>query len=250
MILRPSAFPVRGILLDIEGTTTPIAFVTQVLFPFVRTHMPDFLERQVDSEGVRADLARLLEEHAVDARRDPSVPRWRDDPVEARADSALAYANWLMDRDRKSTGLKSIQGRIWFEGYRDGRLRGQVFPDVPPALERWQRNGLDVRIFSSGSVLAQQLLFGHSEAGDLTRFLHGYFDTTTGSKTEIASYRSIADSIGIPPPEILFISDTATELDAARSAGLSTLMSIRPGNSPQRPGHRHPTTASFAGIAP
>jgi enolase-phosphatase E1 len=149
-----------------------------------------------------------------------------------------------MDQDRKSTALKNIQGRIWLEGYQRGELRGEVFPDVPPALERWHQKNIDIRIFSSGSVLAQRLLFSTTMAGDLTKFLNGYFDTTTGPKTDPASYRQIAKNFGVPASGILFISDVTRELDAARQAGMKTLLCIRPGNHPQ-PLHDHSTIMSF-----
>src|SRR5207249_44195 len=167
------------------------------------------------------------------------------DPAEA----AVAYAHWLMDRDRKSTALKSLQGKIWQQGYLDGTLRGRVFPDVAPALKRWHQGGIDVRIFSSGSVLAQQLLFAHSEAGDLTRFLRGYFDTTTGPKTSGESYRRIAQAFGLGPARLLYVSDVADELDAAAAAGLQTLLCVRPGNRPQA-SRGHETVSGFAEILP
>jgi 2,3-diketo-5-methylthio-1-phosphopentane phosphatase len=138
-----------------------------------------------------------------------------------------------MDQDRKSTALKDLQGRIWQEGYRRGELQGAVFEDVPAALERWHREGVDVRIYSSGSVLAQKLIFSTTPYSDLTRFLKGYFDTTTGPKAEASSYAKIASAFGLPPSEILFISDVTRELDAAASAGFDVLLSIRPGNHSQ-----------------
>src|SRR5438876_6045398 len=163
--------PIKGILLDIEGTTTPISFVVDVLFPFARKHAADYSRR--------ADLSDLKREYDEDVRENRNPPAWFPEPV--------AYIHWLMDQDRKSTALKNIQGRIWLNGYENGELRGEVFPDVPPALERWRRNQIDVRIFSSGSVLAQRLLFSTTSAGDLTSYLNGYFDTTTGPKNDAAS---------------------------------------------------------------
>jgi enolase-phosphatase E1 len=132
-----------------------------------------------------------------------------------------------MDRDRKSTGLKSLQGKIWEEGYRAGDLRGEVYPDVPPALERWRRQGTDIAIFSSGSVQAQRSLFGHTTAGDLTRFIRSYFDTTTGPKTAPESYLQIAAALDRPPSEVLFLSDVGAELDAASAAGMETALCVR-----------------------
>lgn len=221
----------RGILLDIEGTTTPIAFVYDVLFPYARRHMAAYLSH--------ADLRDLKSEHDEDIRRGQNPPPWSSGPE--------AYVFWLMDQDRKSTALKRIQGEIWLEGYKCGELRSEVFPDVPPALKRWHQDGIDVRIFSSGSVLAQRLLFSGTKEGDLTRFLNGYFDTTAGAKNEPESYTRIADAFGLPAPEILFISDVTRELDAARLAGMQTLLCLRPGNHSQPP-HDHRTISTFLDI--
>lgn len=213
---------VRGILLDIEGTTTPIAFVHEVLFSYARTHARDFLRNNQDSDDVRADIALLREEQAADKSNNLEPP-----------ESIAEYVDWLIDRDRKSTGLKSLQGKIWRQGYLAGSLKSQVFADVAPAFERWRAAGLKITIFSSGSVLAQQLLFAHTDAGDLTKFIDGYFDTNVGKKGEAESYRKIAISMDLKPSEILFISDVVAELEAATEAGMKTLLSIRPGNSPQ-----------------
>ena len=223
---------IRGILLDIEGTTTRIAFVYDVLFPFARRNIAEYLKD--------ADVSGLKREYDEDVRRGAQPPPWSAEPA--------AYIYWLMDQDRKSTALKNIQGKIWQEGYESGELHGEVFPDVPPALERWQRNQIDVRIFSSGSVLAQRLLFSSTAAGDLTRFLRGYFDTTTGPKNDPASYTTIAHSFGIPLPQILFISDVTRELDAARTAGMQTRLCFRPGNHPQPP-HSHQAITTFDTIS-
>jgi enolase-phosphatase E1 len=153
--------------------------------------------------------------------------------------------NWLIDRDRKSTGLKSLQGKIWKQGYSDGTLKAQLFADVRPALERWRRAGLKISIFSSGSSLAQKLLFAHTEAGDLTRFIDNYFDTTVGSKTDAASYRQIASALSLPAQEILFISDVVPELEAAGAAGMRTLLCVRPGNDSQHLAERYPQIRDF-----
>jgi enolase-phosphatase E1 len=144
-----------------------------------------------------------------------------------------------MDRDRKSTGLKSLQGKIWEEGYRAGDLRSVVYPDVPPALERWRRQGIDIAIYSSGSVQAQRSLFTNTAAGDLTRFIRAYFDTTTGPKTAPQSYARIAAALGRSPSEVLFLSDVGAELDAALTAGMRTALCVRtPGSAP--PAGAHP----------
>jgi len=212
---------VRGILLDIEGTTTSIAFVHEVLFSYARAHARDFLTQ--DSDEVRADIALLREEHAADKSNNLQPP-----------ESIPDYIDWLIDRDRKSTALKSLQGKIWRQGYLDGSLKSQVFADVAPAFERWRAAGLKIGIFSSGSVLAQQLLFAHTDAGDLTGFIDDYFDTNVGKKGDAESYRKIATAMDLEPSEILFISDVVAELEAAQESGMRTLLSIRPGNSPQK----------------
>jgi enolase-phosphatase E1 len=149
-----------------------------------------------------------------------------------------------MDRDRKSTALKALQGRIWDEGFRAGLLRAPVYPDVAPALGRWNAGGVEACIFSSGSVLAQRLVFGHSSAGDLTPLLAAFFDTTTGPKREPDSYRSIAAVRGRAPTDWLFLSDTAEELDAARAAGMQTALVVRPGAA-ERAVTAHPVVRSF-----
>ena len=138
-----------------------------------------------------------------------------------------------MDQDRKSTGLKSLQGRIWEEGYGSGELKGELYPDVVPAMERWRTQGIDVAIFSSGSVQAQRSLFRNSTAGDLTRFIRAYFDTTTGPKREPESYARIAAALEHSPEDVLFVSDIGAELDAARTAGMRTALCVRgSGNNP------------------
>jgi enolase-phosphatase E1 len=234
----------RAILLDIEGTTTPVDFVYQVLFPYARRRLRDFLTEQADAPEVRADRARLSDERAQDERHGLAPPAWRDDP-----ESAVAYLSWLMDRDRKSTALKSIQGKIWEAGYLNGELLSEVFPDVPAAFARWSRQQKVIAIFSSGSVLAQKLLFAHTTAGDLTRYLRAYFDTTTGPKKEAASYEQIAAALALPPAAILFLSDVTAELNAAKSAGMSTALCLRPGNAPAEPG-AHPVIRTFDEISP
>jgi enolase-phosphatase E1 len=230
----------RGILLDIEGTTTPIAFVHDVLFSYARGHAREFLASNFESEEVRADVALLREEHALDASNEAHPPL-----LNSEIDSIAAYIDWLIAQDRKSTGLKSLQGKIWRQGYLDGSLKSQVYADVAPALERWHAAGLSINIFSSGSVLAQQLLFAHTEAGDLTRFIDNYFDTNIGKKGEADSYRRIALETGLAANEIIFISDVVTELNAASEAEMKTLLSIRPGNPPQPDAERYQSIHTF-----
>jgi enolase-phosphatase E1 len=233
---------VRGILLDIEGTTTPIAFVHEVLFSYARAHVREFLEKNVAAEDVGADIALLRDEHATDVADAPPLARGSE------IESIAAYVEWLIAVDRKSTGLKSLQGKIWRQGYLDGSLKSQVFADVAPAFKRWRDLGLRISIFSSGSVLAQQLLFAHTEAGDLTPFIESYFDTNVGKKGEAESYRRIAEAMGFPAREILFVSDVVAELDAANEAGMKPVLSIRPGNEPQQNAERYNSIRTFDSI--
>jgi enolase-phosphatase E1 len=204
-----------------------VAFVYEVLFPFARRHVRSYLERHAGEPEVRGELLRLREEHAADERARLAAPPWRDStPAEALA-SWVAYLHWLMDQDRKSTALKAIQGHVWQDGFERGELRGQVYRDVPRAFARWRVQGREIAIFSSGSVLAQKLLFRHSEHGDLTPFIRAYFDTTTGAKRERASYERIAAALARAPCEILFLSDAAEELAAASAAGMATALCVR-----------------------
>ncbi len=224
---------IGAVLLDIEGTTTPLDYVHKTLFGYARARAAAFLERRWDDPDVRGDVARLNAEHLIESP-EPSLPLWRDNPR-----GVAMYLHWLMERDGKSTGLKSLQGKIWEEGYRSGELKGEVYPDVPPALERWRNQGIVIAIFSSGSVQAQQSLFQNSNAGDLSPFFRAYFDTTTGPKKEPRSYTRIAQALKCRPARVLFISDVLAELDAARTAGMQTALCVRnPADAPADGAHQ------------
>ena len=231
------------ILLDIEGTTTPIAFVTSTLVPYARAHIRSYLERNGDSSQYTTFLEAFRREHAADAQARQPVPPWTGSGLAARA-SVEAYAEWLMSHDRKSPALKELQGYIWEEGYKSGDLVAPVYPDVAPAFDRWRAAGEAIAIFSSGSVLAQRWLFRCSTAGDLTPYVQWYFDTGTGPKRDPASYARIARETSQSPGDILFISDVVAELDAARVTGMRTRLSLRPGNPPQAETD-HQTITSF-----
>ena len=222
----PDTEGVRAFLLDIEGTTTPVAFVYDVLFPYARRALPAFLRAHAEDPEVRDALRLLRDEHRADAESGVSPPAWSGEDDLA---PALAYLGWLMDADRKSTALKALQGLVWQEGFRRGDLTGEVYPDVPPALARWRRQGRRIFIYSSGSVLAQRLLFSRTAAGDLTPLLHGYFDTTTGPKKEPGSYLRIARDVSLDAAAILFVSDSADEVMAALAAGLRAALCARDG---------------------
>ena len=218
---------VAVVLLDIEGTTTPIDFVYKTLFPFAREQMGSFLQKHFDSETVSGAIELLKADH--DAETAVDVPAWKPN-----AEAASRYALWLMDQDRKATGLKALQGLIWKAGYASGELKSTLYDDVEPAIRRWTSSGTRVCIYSSGSVLAQKLLFAHTIAGDLTGFLSGYFDTTTGPKREAHSYQNIAEALQVQPSEILFLSDSVPELDAASEAGCLVGLAVRD-DAPENP---------------
>ena len=213
--------------MDIEGTTTSVDFVFQVLFPFARGDLKDFIRKTLSSQELRADIDFLRREHRQDAEAGLTPPSWDEQSDDSLIGSLVAYLGWLMERDRKSTPLKSIQGRIWEAGYLAGKLKGHVYPDVLPAFDRWRRRSKTICIFSSGSSLAQRLLFQYSTVGDLTPYIERYFDTRIGSKKESQSYGRLAAELGCNPSDVLFISDVREELDAAHRAGMKTALCVR-----------------------
>ena len=245
----PSESPaIRIILLDIEGTTTPVDFVFRTLFGYARNNLSVFLHKAVDTREVRACVAGLKAQHTVDEREGKAPPEWRTAAPETEIDSAARYGLWLMDRDSKAGALKSLQGLIWQEGYRSGTLRGEVYPDVPPAFDRWRRKGLEISIYSSGSTLAQQMLFRSTKFGDLTPSIKSFFDTRAGAKRSSESYDKIALVSGSPTNQFLFLSDTVEELDAARSAGMQTALVVRSPNAVIA-STQHPTIKTFDDLA-
>jgi enolase-phosphatase E1 len=240
----------RLYLLDIEGTVAPLTLTSDQLFPYARTHFRAFLEQNASDPAVREDLALLAAENRVET--DPAVPCRLDEVSGMDAGdgtrfrmAAYFYLLWLMDRDRKSTALKSLQGKIWKAGFESGELKGTLFADVPAAFERWARAG-KVAIYSSGSVEAQKLLFRLSSFGDLTPWISGYFDTRTGPKKESASYAAIAAAMQVEPEAAIFFSDAVRELDAAREAGFATRLVVREGNAPIEDTRGHAAIESLA----
>jgi enolase-phosphatase E1 len=232
-------FDGRGILLDVEGTTSSISFVHEVLFSHARSRVGDFLAARRHDAAVR--------EAAAGVAAAAGLPSADLDDAADRGRVAMAAID-LMNRDVKSTPLKALQGMIWRGGYESGELVAHVFDDVPPALAQWADSGLDVRIYSSGSVEAQRLFFGHTAHGSLLPYLRGHYDTTTGPKRETASYAAIAADMGLEPRRILFVSDVGEELDAARRAGMATALAIRPGNRDPGGLLEHESLESFAEI--
>lgn len=229
-------FDGRVILLDIEGTTSSISFVYDVLFEHAKEHVAAFLARHNADDDVLQLAVGIAEAAGVALSKDEIA----EDPERA----ALAAVD-LMNRDIKDTSLKALQGMIWRAGFESGEIVAHVYDDVPPALVRWRDAGVDVRIYSSGSVEAQRLFFGHTAEGDLTSCLQGHYDTTTGHKREPTSYEKIAADIGVAPRQILFVSDVGEELDAARSAGMATALAVRPGNHPAGGKLAHEPIESF-----
>jgi len=223
--LDPTAMiEIRAIVTDIEGTTSSISFVRDVLFPYARKRLPAFVE----THGDKPDVQHWLHEAAREAGL-----------VEANRQEIIELLLDWIDTDRKSTALKALQGMIWKDGYAAGDYRAHVYPDVAARLRSWRADGLRLFVYSSGSVPAQQLFFRHSVAGDLTPLFAGYFDTETGPKRATESYRRIAEAINEQPRHILFLSDVEEELDAARAAGLHTGWLLRPPlEPPAAPRHR------------
>jgi enolase-phosphatase E1 len=242
-----AAAGIRLILLDIEGTTTPMAFVHERLFPYARARLWTWLAAHDGMDDRRHVMELLRAEHAADRAREDSVPAWPDDARDV-IDPAVAYLEWLMDRDRKSPALKRLQGLIWEDGYQAGELRGEVYADVPDAMRRWRAAGIDVAIYSSGSELAQRRLFASTVHGDLTPLISGFFDTAVGPKTAPASYQRIVAALAHAAGETLFVSDVTRELRAAAESGCQVVLGIRPGNPDQPHGEAFPHVSSFDAI--
>jgi enolase-phosphatase E1 len=220
---------IKAVLTDIEGTTSAVSFVLDVLFPFAAKHLPDFVLQHASEPAVAAQLQAV--------RADSNEPQAS---VERVVEILL---QWIAE-DRKATPLKALQGMVWEQGYKAGQLKGHVYPDAVEALKRWHQEGYALYVYSSGSIQAQQLIFGCSEAGDLSGLFSGYFDTTSGPKRDPQSYKTITAAIGLPAEQIVFLSDIVEELDAAQAAGMPTCGLVR--NGGELVGHSN--VASFAVI--
>jgi len=234
-MLRISA---DAVLLDIEGTVAPIAFVYDVLFPYARAHLSSFLADNWSDAKVIAARRQIVAAAQSSGR-----------VVDDSATGIVTEVLRLMDADAKQTGLKQLQGLIWEHGYRLGRLKSELFPDVAPALRQWHASGKSLAIYSSGSVAAQCVFFRQTNGGDLTPLLANFFDTTTGPKRSAESYRQIAAELRLAPSRMLFLSDVPEELDAASRSGLSIVLVIRPGNAAVPPGISLPSIGSFEELA-
>jgi len=221
---------IRAILTDIEGTTSSLSFVKDVLFPYARQHIGEFVRKHADGGSIDSQLNAVRAEAGEDL------------DIEA----VIATLEQWIDEDRKITPLKSLQGLLWETGYQQGDFTGHIYPDAYTALEHWKQQGIDLYVYSSGSVYAQKLLFGHTAFGDLNQLFSGYFDTNIGPKIEPGSYRRIAAETGIAADEILFLSDIEAELDAAREAGMQTAWLVRGGTPAANAKHRQ--VPDFAAI--
>lgn len=234
---------IKAILLDIEGTTTPIDFVHKTLFPYAKEKIGDFVVENF--ADIQTEIAQLKAEYRKDFTDQVYGRNFREDAPE----TIVEYLKFLIDVDRKSTPLKSLQGKIWQIGYESGELKSPVFEDVPKVFERWQSEEKLIAIYSSGSVLAQKLLFKYTERGDLTPFISGFFDTNVGHKREAESYRKIAAVESFPHVEnFVFVSDIEAELDAAKKAGMKTLLAVREGNAPVSSAPKHRIIHDFAEV--
>lgn len=223
---------IRAILTDIEGTTSSLSFVKDTLFPYARARLADFVRRHASEDAVKRFLADTRE-----AAGDSSL----------NEDGVIAQLIRWIDEDRKITPLKAIQGLIWEEGYRNGDFFGHVYDDAVYQLRAWHAQGIRLYVYSSGSVHAQQLLFGHTRFGDLNPLFSGYFDTRIGAKQEPEAYRAIARQLDLPPAEVLFLSDVEGELNAARKAGFKTFLLAR---GETAAASDHPHGAGFDAICP
>jgi enolase-phosphatase E1 len=222
---------IRVILTDIEGTTSSISFVHEVLFPYAADHMAEFVrDGHQSSLEISEQLDAVAEVSGVD-RKD----------IDALIDVLL---EWIRE-DRKETSLKALQGMLWQKGYQEGAFRGHVYPDAADYLQRWHDRGLRLFVYSSGSVKAQKLIFGFSESGDLTPFFSGYFDTRVGAKREPAAYQTILNELGVEAGTVMFLSDVEAELEAAASVGMKTVLLVRDGD---KPATSHPVAADFAEV--
>lgn len=234
-------FAGSAVLLDIEGTTSSIRFVYDEMFPYVRRELESFLTAHFEDEKVVAACARIAQDAGA-----VHFSEWHaGQPRSGQLEKVRTEVLRLMDADLKATGLKDLQGLIWKKGFESGELLAHVYADVPPALKAWSDAGLDLRIYSSGSIAAQKLFFGHTEAGNLLPNFKDHYDTVTGPKKEAESYTRIAAEYGCAPQAILFLSDVVAELNAARTAGMQTGLSIRPENPPVEDTGGHRILKSF-----
>jgi enolase-phosphatase E1 len=234
------ALKAKCVLLDIEGTVSDVRFVYDVMFPYAKSGLVPFLTAHWGNCEVTSAIDRVAKDAGIATVEDWLGANWQADRVRS-IDVLDAHLQGLMAGDSKANGLKQLQGMIWKTGFECGDLRAELFPDVLPALQKWKRSGIDIRIYSSGSVLAQKLFFGHTTVGDLSSLFSANYDTNTGPKKESASYRRIVEDSQCAAPDIVFITDVYSEIQAATQAGMQVVASVRPNNVP--------LPAEFTGLA-
>lgn len=222
----------KKIICDIEGTTSSISFVKDVLFPYALKHVEEYLKSHWSEDATKTVVAALREQ--ADEDKKAEVEGVVTIPAEDSEDiipDVVKNVEWQMSQDRKTGALKTLQGLVWAQGYKDGTIKGHVYEDVKKALEQWNESGRKVYIYSSGSVDAQKMLFEHSEQGDLVKYLAGYYDTKIGAKQEKNSYEALLKNIEATGEEALFLTDVVAEAKAAKEAGLNVVVLDRPGNA-------------------
>lgn len=224
---------IRFILTDIEGTTTSINFVHKVLFPYAKKHLREYIKQSADDAEVKASLEEVRQ------------TIFDETHIWADQEKCIAVLEKWIDDDRKHPALKKLQGFIWRDGYETGKFTGHIYEDVPDVLQLWKASGFELGVYSSGSVEAQQLLFRHSDFGDLTPYFTAFFDTQVGHKRESDSYKYITSQLPFLANEILFLSDVEEELDAAKISGMETIQLVREGTEPSE---RHETASSFTAV--
>jgi len=213
---------IKAVVTDIEGTTTSLSFVKDVLFPYARARMDAFIRSHADEPQVQEQLLAVCKEVGKELPQEEIIRQ---------------LLQWI-DEDRKITPLKALQGMIWEAGYKNADYTGHVYADAAVNLKKWHTQGIKLYVFSSGSVQAQKLIYGYSDAGDLTPLFGGYFDTRIGSKRETSAYQHIIEAIGEPADSVLFLSDIKEELDAARQAGMQTVWLVRDGSIDVHAAHK------------
>jgi enolase-phosphatase E1 len=239
----------QHLLLDIEGTTCPVSFVSDVLFPFAKQELSHYIKQHWDKSSYNEQIEAAKKEW-LDDRSTESV-QIKQQVIKGESeeiDGLIQYLKHLISIDKKSTALKDLQGRIWEHGYKNGELKSQLFPETAECLREWREQGLTLSVYSSGSIQAQKLLYRHSPAGDLEKFFSHWFDTHTGPKKSTESYTIIAEQLHSSPNKIWFVSDNGAECDSARSAGMHTLFSLRDGN-PDRDPRDHTVVQSLREVS-
>ncbi|MDD9803222.1 MAG: acireductone synthase [Cyanobacteria bacterium MAG STY1_bin_7] len=239
----------QHLLLDIEGTTCPVSFVSDILFPFAKQELSHYIkqnwDKSPDNEQIQAAKKEWLDDRSTESIQiKQQVIKGEAEEI----DGLIQYLKHLISIDKKSTALKDLQGKIWEHGYKNGELKSQLFPETAECLRGWREQGLTLSVYSSGSIQAQKLLYRHSPAGDLEKLFSHWFDTHTGPKKSTESYTKIAEQLDSSPNKIWFVSDNGAECDSARSAGMHTLFSLRDGN-PDRDPRDHTVVQSLREVS-